>query len=237
MPDDHKRRVEEVQSHAAVGDHLLAFDVASRGLEQYPQDPALKHAAVLALARSGATAKARERYLELGLGNVSRAEVSATLYTDIKSLDARIAKDLALAAGSEHRQELLALAAHRYREIFEETGDYYPGVNAATLALLAGHGAEAKALAASVKANCEQLIADGQSGYYVAATLAEAQVIGGDEAAAAAALAQAHRAADAKPDALATTRRQLRLLCAATGMPASLVDLLRPRPSSITKAT
>ena len=53
-------------------------------------------APVLALARSGATAKARERYLELGLGDVSRAAVSASLYTDIKSLDARIAKDLAL---------------------------------------------------------------------------------------------------------------------------------------------
>jgi len=132
MPNDRDSWLNEAQSRAAAGDHLLAYDVASRGLEQYPQDPALKHAAVLALARSGAPAKAGERYLELGLGNVSRADVSATLYTDIKSLDARIAKDLALAAGSEHRQHFLAVAAHRYREIFDETGDYYPGVNAAT---------------------------------------------------------------------------------------------------------
>jgi hypothetical protein len=92
MPDDHKSCLSEARSYAAAGDHLLAYDVATRGLEQHPQDPALKLAAVLALARSGATAKARERYLELGLCNVSRAEVPDSLYTDIKSLDARIAK-------------------------------------------------------------------------------------------------------------------------------------------------
>jgi len=53
-------------------------------------------------------------------------------------------------------------------------------------------------------------------------------MIEGDEAAAADALAQARSAADVKPDALAATRKQLRLLCAATGVPASLVDVLRP---------
>src|SRR6266566_5706843 len=209
MPDDHENWLNEAQSRAAAGDHLLAYDVASRGLEQYPHDPALKHAAVLAMARSGATAKARERYEELGLGDVSRADVSASLYTDIKSLDALIAKDLALTASSEYRQELLAATAHRYREIFDETGDYYPGVNAATLALLAGYRAEAKALAASVSGICKRRIEDGmECGYYIWATLAEAQVIGGDEAAAADALAEARRAADAKPDALAATRKQ-----------------------------
>src|SRR5262249_28090870 len=203
-------------SHAAAGDHLLAYDVATRGLDQHPQDPALKHAAVLALARSGAAAKARERYLELGLGHVSRGDVSPALYTDIGSLDARTAKDLALAAGSEHRLQLLVLAAHRYREIFDETGDYYPGVNAATLALLAGYAPEAKALAASVRGICKRRIADGvERDYYVWATLAEAHLIGSDEAAAADALAEARSATDAKPDALAATRKQLRLLCAA----------------------
>src|SRR4051794_25859458 len=76
MPDDHENWLNEARSHAAAGDHLLAYDVATRGLDQHPQDPALKHAGVLALARSGASAKARERYLELGLGNVSRGDVS-----------------------------------------------------------------------------------------------------------------------------------------------------------------
>ena len=220
---------EEARSHAAAGDHLLAYDLAMRGLDEHPRDLALKHAALLALARSGATAKARERYLELGLGDVSRDAVSASLYTDIKSLDARIAKDLAYAASVDKRSELLSNAAARYRKIFDETGDYYPGVNAATLALLAGDTPDAKILATSVKTICEQRVTAGlERGYYVWATLAEASLIAGDEAAAAEALVQAKSAADAKPDALATTRKQLRLLCAATGIPQSCLDTLRP---------
>ena len=229
MPNDHDSWLEQARSHAAAGDHLLAYDLATRGLDEHPQDPALKHAAVLALARSGATAKAHERYLELGLGDVPRAGVSASLYTDIASLDARIAKDLALAASARNRRELLTEAATRYRKIFDETGDYYPGVNAATLALLAGYAPEAKALAASVRTICERRIGeDLERGYYVWATLAEASLIADDEPGAAVALAQARKAADAKPDALATTRKQLRVLCAATGVPPSLLETLRP---------
>src|SRR5215471_1758463 len=137
MPDDHDCWLQQVRSHAAAGDHLLAYDTAVRGLDEHPQDPTLQHAAVLALAHSGATLKARERYREFGLGDLPHGSVSLSLYTDIASLDARIAKDLALAEGAENRRELLNSAATRYRKIFEETGDYYPGVNAATLALLA----------------------------------------------------------------------------------------------------
>jgi hypothetical protein len=65
--------------------------------------------------------------------------------------------------------------------------------------------------------------------YYTWETLAEVHLIAHDQTAAAEALSQAHSAVDAKPDALATTRRQLRLVCAATGAPASLLDTLRPR--------
>ena len=227
MPENPDGWLQEVRSHAATGDHLLAYDTAVRGLDEHPQDPRLQHAAVLALARSGATLKARERYREFGLGDLPRGSVSLSLYTDIASLDARIAKDVALAEEAENGNELLNRAVTRYRKIFDETGDYYPGVNAATLALLAGYTTDAKALAASVRTICERRIGDGlERGYYIWATLAEASLIIDDEAAAAEALAQAARAADA--DALATTRKQLRLLCNATGVQLSLLDILRP---------
>jgi tetratricopeptide repeat protein/adenylate/guanylate cyclase family protein len=229
MPDDRENWLELARSHAAAGDHLLAYDVAVRGLDEHPEDPALKHAAVLALARSGATAKAHERYGELLLGEVPRAAVSAALSTDIAALGARIAKDLALAASPENRKGLLVDAAVRYRRIFEESGEYYPGVNAATLTLLAGETTEARALAVSVRAICEKRIAEGgEDGYYVQASLAEASLVAGDQAGAADALAEARRATDAKADALATTRKQLRLLCAATGTAPALLDALRP---------
>jgi tetratricopeptide repeat protein len=230
MPEDPVSWIGRARSHAAAGDHLLAYDVAQRGLDEHPQDLALKHLAVLALARSGATMQARQRYREFGLAELRRAAVSAELFTDIASLDARIAKDIALSASPEHRAGLLAEAAEGYRKVFEATQDYYPGVNAATLALLAGQRDRAQALAASVRTICERQIAQGRErGYYIWAALAEASLVAGDEAMATDALAEACGAAGATADALATTRKQLRLLCAATGRSEQLLEALRPK--------
>ena len=228
MPGDSKTWLAEVRSHSAAGNFLLAYDVAMRGLAEQPHDAALRHQAVLALARSGATATARERYREFELGKVRRNDVSPALYTDIMSLDARIAKDLALATGGEQRQSLLMEAAKRYRAVFDETGEYYPGVNAATLLLLAGNSAEARTLAGAVRDICEHRLARGiETSYYIWATLAETNLVAGDAAAAAAALTHARSTEDASPDALAATRKQLRLLCTATDAPMSLLDHLR----------
>lgn len=227
MPEDARIWLTRARGHSAAGDHLLAYDVALRGLGEYPADPALKHAAVLALARSGATQMAQERYSGLGLDTVTPESVERPLYTDIGALGARIAKDLALAAGPGRRKGLLRAAALRYRRIFEATGDYYPGVNAASLMLLAGEEAEAKTLAGSVHALCERHIADGkESSYYVWASLAEASVVEGDEAGAAAALAEARQTDDATRDKVAATRKQLRLLSAARGAGAALLAAL-----------
>ncbi len=230
MPADPQRWLATAKAHAQAGDQLLAYDVCVQGLEENPDDPALKHAAVLALARSGATAQARRRYGELGLDAVSRAAVSRSLYIDIAALDARIAKDLALAAAGRERKALLAEAAGRYRQIFDDTGDYYPGINAATLLRLADRAAEAKTLAGAVRTICEQRVSEGvEDGYYIWATLGEACLNLGDATAAASALARARRTADCTPDALATTRRQIRLLCKATRTPDELLDSL-PAP-------
>ena len=229
MPDDPQIWLTRSRAHSGAGDHLLAYDVALRGVAEHPDDLALKHAAVLALARSGAAQRARERYSELGLDRVARGEAEPSLYTDIAALGARIAKDLALAAGAARRGALLREAAGRYRRIFEETGDYYPGVNAASLFLLAGHEARAKAVAASVRNLCARWVAESEArGYYLWASLAEASLVEGDEAAAAAALAEARRAGDATRDAMAATRRQLRLVCAAGGIGAGLLGALPP---------
>jgi class 3 adenylate cyclase len=230
MPGDPERWLATARTHAQAGDQLLAYDVCVQGLEENPKDPALKHAAVLALARSGATAQARRRYRELGLDAVAPSAVPRALYIDIAALDARITKDLALAASAGEKDLLLTEAAAQYRQIFGNTGDYYPGINAATLLRLAGRTGEAKELAASVRAICEERVAKGlEGGYYLWATLAEALLNLGEDAAAANALAHARRTVDCRPDAIATTRRQLRLLCAATHASELLLDSL-PAP-------
>ena len=50
--------LEAVLDQERRGELLAAFDLAERGLSEYPDDVRLKHRAVLALARTGATAEA-----------------------------------------------------------------------------------------------------------------------------------------------------------------------------------
>src|SRR3954453_15367608 len=90
-----------VASHEAVldaerrGELLMAFDLAERGLAERPDDLWLKHRAVLALARTGSTGDAERRFTEYGLAGVGDEDVAA--------LEARIAKDKAIAAGGRLR--------------------------------------------------------------------------------------------------------------------------------------
>ena len=70
------------------GELLSAVDVAEQGLAELPEELPLKHRAVLALARAGATDEAAKRFERYGLAK-SKEE-------DIAALGARIAKDLAL---------------------------------------------------------------------------------------------------------------------------------------------
>ena len=122
--------LEAVRSEERRGEFLAEFDLANRGLEQYPDDLWLKHRAVLALARAGSTGEAARRFAELGLDSVDNEEIAA--------LGARIEKDVALSTDGDTQRRHAERAAKSYAAIYERTGGYYPAVNAATLALVAG---------------------------------------------------------------------------------------------------
>ena len=207
--------LEAVKREERRGELLTAFDLADRGLAEHPDDLWLKHRAVLALARAGATEEAARRFAEYGLGDVGDE--------DVASLHARIFKDLALAAEGGERRRRAAAAADLYGAVFERTGGYYPAVNAATMRLLAGDGAAARELAAAVLG---LVAASGEDSYYAAATEAEAQLLLADEAGAGEALGRA--AARNRDDygALATTRRQLRTICGVLGVDPQLLGVL-----------
>ena len=85
------------------GELLTAFDLAERGLAEHPDDLSLKHRAVLALARAGATEEATRRFFAYGLGSVQDEEIAA--------LRARIAKDFALTEEGAERRRRGARAA------------------------------------------------------------------------------------------------------------------------------
>jgi len=219
-PDGESRSPQEwlaaVRGEERRGELLAAFDAADRGLAEHPEDLALKHRAVLALARAGATEEAARRFAEYGLSEVH--------YEDVAALRARIAKDVALAENvPDTRRRRAERAAELYAEVFERTGGYYPAINAATLWLVAGRVARSRQLAETVM----RLVAtSGEDSYYAAATAAEAHLLCGDEAAAAQAIAIAATRHGEDYTALATTRRQLRMICEVLAIDPTLLSAL-----------
>ena len=199
-------RVRELERR---GELLLAYDIAMQALDAHPGDTWLAHRAVLNLAKAGATTRAQDELVRLGLDRSHEPDVLA--------LGARIAKDRALAAIGPERQALLAHAADLYEAIYRESGGYYPAINVATLRLLAGDAVAAERAAREVLALCEAAAGDGEDAYYRAASAAEAALVLGDTAAAGRALeSAASHSADLA--AHAATRRQLRLICAQRGI-------------------
>ena len=175
----------------------------------------MKHRAVLALARAGATEEAARRFERYGL--------QATDEEDIAALGARIAKDIALEASPTGRRTETVRALDLYRAIHARTGGYYAAINAATLSLVAGEPAQARELA---RAALDALRRSDERSYYAAATEGEAQLLLGDEPAAREALARAATMHGGDYSSLATTRRQLRLVCALTGADPEIIGIL-----------
>src|SRR6266403_3764154 len=130
--------IAEIHNANARGELLQAYDLAERALEDFPEDSVLRYNAVLALARAGATRQARSHYDRFKLGDLITDHPTDAFLTDVAALDARMAKDEALQETRAQRNLLLADAAARYETIFRRAKGYYPGINAATLALLCG---------------------------------------------------------------------------------------------------
>jgi hypothetical protein len=207
--------LEAVKGAERRGELLTAVDLAEQGLAEHPDDLWLKHRAVLALARAGATREAAQRFEGYGL--------QATDEEDVAALAARIAKDLALEAAATGRNAEAVGARDLYQAIHARTGGYYPAINAATLSLVAGEPKRARELAGAA---LDVLSRSDERSYYATATEAEAQLLLGDEPAAREALARAATLHGDDYASVATTRRQLRLVCALTGTDPAIIGVL-----------
>lgn len=202
------------------GDPLLAFEVVSEGLDAHPEHLRLRQLQALALARAGATERANT--LLRGLLEADHPgpfELEETL-----GILARTHKDLAFQAATPgERREQLAEAHRLYHDAFRRTGGTYAGINAATLALLLGDVQGAGELAAEVRAIVVQA---GSAEYYALATRAEAELLLGDPGEAERWYRRAAGAGAGRFGDLASTRRNARLILAATGHRLDLEQVL-----------
>jgi class 3 adenylate cyclase len=227
----------EVRACEREGELFHAFDLARQGMAQFPDDLRLKHRAILCLASSGATGQSIELLDRLGVEAQAETSLATNLALDIATLRPRLMKDRALATTGSGRTAALAAAARLYVGVYNRAKDahnpeaYYPGINGATLNLLAGHDTEATRFAREV---LDQLAAVPveRRGYYESASALEAHLVLGDidRAREIAAGLRADIQAQARADyrGLSSTVRQLRLILDAKGLAGEWGDALLP---------
>lgn len=233
------------------GEAILAYDVLSEGLGALEQGDGAKESQgplrlrvnqllALALAQSGASERSKGILLKLCEQGFATPETLGLL--------GRVYKDL---AGKEPspagRSKCLEQSFQSYFAGFEkadsaarlqgketDAGDAcYCGINAAAVQVLRNQTAEARMLAQRVKQICldrsRQVEADGgRADYWLAATLAEAELIGGRYAEAEVAYRAAVQLVQGNWRELSSTRRQARLLAAPLGLAPGFVERLFP---------
>jgi DNA-binding SARP family transcriptional activator len=199
---------EELRDLIRRGHYLQAYDQAAGHIERGNTAPDIRYLAVLALARSGATAQARRRYEQYGLGSIDPSRLTSQLGGDLAVLAARLDKDEALARGADG-SAWAERSARGYEAAFDQSGSAYHAVNAATMWLLAGDGERAATIATRA------LESGGlqSNDYWDASTEAEAALVVGDLPRARNALERAGHAGEDLVAQRATTLKQLKLVC------------------------
>jgi hypothetical protein len=213
-----------------LGAPLPAHDVLAEGLAAHPADVRLRQLQALALARSGAAAKAHALLRALFAEGHADGETLGIL--------ARTCKDLsAAAADAGARRDWLRQAHERYGDAYrlagvrqDADGALYTGINAASTALLLGERSAAQRFAREARAWCERRLARSAD-YWAEATLAEAALILGEWEEAERRYRRAAELGGGNLGDVASTRRQARLLLGHLGRdPGQLDDCFRIGP-------
>jgi class 3 adenylate cyclase len=217
--EDRTSVLERARLFEKSGDLLRAYDVLVEGLEDDPDNSDIKHRAILMLARAGATGHALREYARLGLDRVSDHE-------DILALGGRLYKDMALTAPADRRSQWAEESAEKYGKAYKVRGGFYPGINLATMKLLAGAPEQARILAREVLASI-----GSNADYYAKATQAEAHLLLGDAETADVALGAAIACDGRDYTAHASTLRQFEVICRAQDRDFAWLDKHRPPPA------
>ena len=166
-----------VDAALKLGESFLAYDIANEGLAYFPDEVRILQLKALSVARTGATGEANDILEELRKQGHADEETMGIL--------ARTHKDLWMLSSTEEDADYhLLQSLGFYLEGYESSGGYYTGINAASMALVAGETEKAEAIAREVSAICEESLAkappDSGEFYWLEATAAEAALVVGD---------------------------------------------------------
>ena len=196
-----------------VGESLLAYDIAKKGLDAYPKNKLLSQKAALALKNAGSPLKAStilESLLET-YHDVETYSVLASCYKDLWEYSADPEKktkyaDLAI---EYYKKGLATTTMGALKASRQGDQPYYPCVNVAFLYFVAlRQYDEARDYAQQALRICQDLIRSKEADYWVLATAAEAQLIYGHLEDATAAYAAAVAYEGATPAQIASTATQ-----------------------------
>ena len=168
-------QLQELQARAQkalqAGNTSLAFECFQECLHLAPTNTQARYGAALSAARLGSISVA-EGLLEPMLAS---SNIEPELHVDCLSLRGRLQKDRYERELDPERQRAAALlSAKAYELAYQESGSYYPGANAATMFLLAGHEEKSADLVDSVLPQCLHLLKDNSTDdAWLAATLGE----------------------------------------------------------------
>lgn len=186
---------------------LLANEVVLEGLRVSPKSIRLRQLHALGLMRTGRPRRARA-ILEALIEEAPENRTGEALGLLASSHKVRWSS----AQDEEERNESLKLCYGTYRSAFEQTGEYYPGINAAAMAVVSGQKVEGQRIAAQVEEICEQAVEAGDRSYWTLATIAEAALIEGELKRATEYYQQAVELAPHNFDSISATRRQAVML-------------------------
>jgi class 3 adenylate cyclase/tetratricopeptide (TPR) repeat protein len=199
--------LEYAEIATGLSHHAFAYDILVEARGAFPEDASIAHRLALSATDLGNLSRA-SRILDDVIPGLSKSD---PLHSEALSLRGRIAKERwARTSDSAEAQSALEDALAFYRQAFDASRNFYPGINAASMALLAGRQREAQDLAREVLFVClEARSAEREGDLWYYATMGEAHLLLGERREAAQCYSTAAQIAGADLGYVARMRRQV----------------------------
>jgi class 3 adenylate cyclase len=202
-----------IATHLEKGQYFMALEMAACAREMFPDDVRVAQLYARALASVGRTEDAKDVLEELYEKGERAGETLGLLGSACKTLWGR-------SDDSSYARRSLEY----YLEGYKNSGDYYPGINAATMSLILGEKERAAELAGEIIRS----VANGVADYWREATLGEACLLTGQIGKSINHYRKAVNLAGNKYGDIHSSLKQLKMMSEYMEVPGELFDILKP---------